>query len=49
MFGRVGYVGSLGRIGVKSTPQNTPDIEIITRDGSTILTRSGATVIARKP
>jgi hypothetical protein len=28
-------------------PPDTPEIEILTRDGSTILTRDGATVIAR--
>ena len=33
--------------GSSPTPPVNPDIEILTRDGSTILTRSGATVIAR--
>jgi hypothetical protein len=28
-------------------PESTTEIEILTRDGSTILTRDGATVIAR--
>lgn len=32
---------------VSSTPASTSQVEILTRDGSTILTRDGSTVIAR--
>ena len=40
---------SVGRVGIRGIggPPFTSEIEILTRDGSTILTRSGATIIAR--
>ena len=45
------FYGSVGRVGIRGIggggPPFTPEIEILTRDGSTILTRSGATIIAR--
>ena len=45
------FYGSVGRVGVRGIgpggPPFTPEIEILTRDASTILTRSGDTIIAR--
>ena len=47
MVGMLSVGRLLGRSGGGSSPPTTPEIEILTRDASTILTRSGDTIIAR--